>query len=177
MGCVDSVSTARADERPPPSPPSLPADQVGELLNGILELPLQRLTLLCNLGVAAAQGVGASSEVLTARAAAAAHQIALIAVLSKGFVNLSADASQAALRDAFSRAAQLALAALTPFGTASEVRGKTLMLLHRMVETLDASLVDLFSPALPQLLSSAEPREVQEIVTLVRRDRYVACRY
>ena len=94
-----------------------------------------------------------------------------MAVLSKGFVNLGGDEAQAGLRDTFSRAAQLALTALGPFGAYVEVRSKTLMLLHRMVETLDVSVVDFFSPALPQLLQSAEPRELQDVVSLVRRRR------
>jgi len=150
-----------------------PVEQVRELLSGVLDLPSARLRLLCSLGASPPHGIGDSSEVaqlLSARAATAAHQIALMAVLSKGFVNLSADDNgQSALRETFSHAAQLALAALTPFGSSVEVRTKTLMLLHRMVETLDASVVDYFQPSLPQLLASAEAREVCDIVTLVNQ--------
>ncbi|KAL3932905.1 MAG: hypothetical protein SGPRY_000512 [Prymnesium sp.] len=144
-----------------------PVEQVSELLSGVLELPLSRLEMLCTVAGEVGMGSEADQQRFTERAFAVARQIALTAVLSKGFVNLGADASHRSLRDHFSRAAQLALSALTPYGCSTEVRSKTLMLLHRMVETLDERVIDFFGPALPQLLSSAEPREVQEVFTLV----------
>jgi len=126
----------------------------------LLAPPVRNLSRLCSLAAA-------PPPVADERAAAAAQQIAAVAVLSKGFTALGEE--QRPLRDSFSRATQLALAALGPYGDSRELRAKALMLLHRMVETLDQRVVELFAPAVPQLLSSAEPREVEELVTLLNQ--------
>jgi len=74
-------------------------------------------------------------------------------------------------RAALSHAMQLALAALHPFGINSEVRAKAIMLLHRMVETLETLAEDLVTVLhpLPQLLASADSKQVQEVVQLVNQ--------
>ncbi|KAL1526877.1 hypothetical protein AB1Y20_015568 [Prymnesium parvum] len=137
-----------------------PADLVAEMAASLLAPPVRNLSRLCSLAAA-------PPPVADERAAAAAQQIAAVAVLSKGFTALGEE--QRPLRDSFSRATQLALAALGPYGDSRELRAKALMLLHRMVETLDQRVVELFAPAVPQLLSSAEPREVEELVTLLNQ--------
>ncbi|MGB2159584.1 MAG: enoyl-CoA hydratase-related protein, partial [Candidatus Puniceispirillaceae bacterium] len=66
-------------------------------------------------------------------------------------------------------ATQVALTCLAPLGDSSEVRGKTLMLLHRMTDTLHAELLGFLDGALPQLLSAADSRELVELVTLINQ--------
>lgn len=74
------------------------------------------------------------------------------------------------MREAFSNALRLSLAALHGFGTFGELRTSALMLMHRMVEMLsDGEVVGVLSPALPQLLSAAEGREVVEVSRLVNQ--------
>ena len=96
-----------------------------------------------------------------------AFLISVIAVVSKGFAALPPAA--ALLREAFSRATQVALAALPAYGDAPDVRAKTLMLLHRMVETLGEELLGFLDAALPELLGRADAKELIELVTLINQ--------
>eukprot|EP00316_Scyphosphaera_apsteinii_P000353 CAMPEP_0119324400 /NCGR_PEP_ID=MMETSP1333-20130426/63108_1 /TAXON_ID=418940 /ORGANISM="Scyphosphaera apsteinii, Strain RCC1455" /LENGTH=1057 /DNA_ID=CAMNT_0007332091 /DNA_START=141 /DNA_END=3314 /DNA_ORIENTATION=+ len=154
-----------------------PSEQVGEKLEALLSKPLQQLQALCTCGLSlpppsASSDSAADQQLFAARAAAAAHCISVVAVVSKGFCNLAGEQQHGGgglPRAAFSHAMKLALSALHPFGKFSEVRARAIMLLHRVVETLPDGLVDFLNPALPQLLASADSKEVQEVVTLVNQ--------
>lgn len=149
-----------------------PPEQIAELLNELLKPPLGQLERLCTAGLTLPPNVatvGGGEELLEARAAAVARCASVVAVVSKGFNNLGEGQALLGPRACFSRAMQLCLSALLPFGKYAEVRQRTLMLLHRMVETLSEDLVSFLHPSLPQLLASAELKEVQEVVTLLNQ--------
>jgi len=61
------------------------------------------------------------------------------------------------------------MASMATFGESADVRGKCLMLLHRMIETLGEELLGFLNAALPQLLASADARELVELVTLINQ--------
>ena len=73
------------------------------------------------------------------------------------------------MRTLFSRVMHEALGALPHYGNFVEVRTKTLVLLHRMVETLGEDLAPFLSSSLPELLAGADPKEVQELVALLNQ--------
>ena len=106
-------------------------------------------------------------QLVLTRAAEAAFQISVIAYVSKGFGELPAES--VLLRETFSRATQVALAAMASFGDAPEVRSRALMLLHRMIETLGETLLSYIDSALPQLLARADAKDLVELVTLVNQ--------
>ena len=159
-----------------------PAGQVGEQLRLLLDRPIAQLQLLCehaadgapsgHLGTAPPgferQGLNGSHQQLAlTRATEAAFQISVIAYVSKGFGELPAES--VLLRESFSRATQVALAAMASFGDAPEVRSKALVLLHRMIETLGEALLSYIDSALPQLLTRADAKDLVELVTLVNQ--------
>jgi len=165
--------------------------RASELLGQILQLPLQQLQSLCaqvgalaqqqqqgaGAGAGAAGGDAGLEQMLAAGAAAAAQHIAVVAVISKGFSNLATPggnaelfAAQQPVREAFSSALGLSLAALHGFGKFADVRTSALMLMHRMTETLsDEGVVGVLGPAVPALLHSAEGKEVVEVARLVNQ--------
>lgn len=61
------------------------------------------------------------------------------------------------------RCAQVALSSMSVFGQSPEVRGKCLMLLHRMVETLGEELLDYLDAAMQPLLAMADAKELGEV--------------
>ena len=148
-------------------------------LNQLLEMPVSRLQWLATHAAAPPPYDAASTRQLAlARASEAAFQISVIAGVSKGFTNVgAAPAPQPAagsrdgcmLRECFARVAQAALAAMAPFGEFAEVRGKVLMLLHRMVETLGDELVAYLHAALPRLLGAADVKELVELLMLINQ--------
>lgn len=154
----------------------LPVEQTAEMLTELLQPPLGQMERLCAVGrtLPSSAGSGGSGDaLLEARAAAIARCVSVVAVVSKGFNNLD-DARQTATatvspRACFSHAMQLCFGGLIPFGEHAEVRQRTLMLLHRMVETLSEEIVSFLHPSLPQLLASADIKEVQEVVTLLNQ--------
>ena len=174
-----------------------PAESVGEQLRLLLDRPIANLQQLCThtascggvaaVGAASWPGVGSAAagathnalsqlvavgrgeQLATARASEAAFQISAIAHVSKGFGELVADGSSASLRESFSRATQVCLAAMGSFGDAPEVRSRALMLLRRMVEMQGDDLLSYLDAALPQLLTRADAHELVELVTLVNQ--------
>ena len=160
-----------------------PTAQVGEQLRLLLDRPIAQLQLLCahaaggepngHLAAAPLPGNerqalnGSQQQLVLTRAAEAAFQISVIAYVSKGFGELPAES--VLLRETFSRATQVALAAMASFGDAPEVRSRALMLLHRMIETLGETLLSYIDSALPQLLARADAKDLVELVTLVNQ--------
>ncbi len=145
-------------------------------LSAIFEQPLVQLRRLCAPGLMSprtSQPSGsdeALQQLLTTRAAAVAFHISVVAVVSKGFGNLADEVGRSLdVRTLFSRVMHEALGALPHYGNFVEVRTKTLVLLHRMVETLGEDLAPFLSSSLPELLAGADPKEVQELVALLNQ--------
>ena len=139
-----------------------PAEQLGEQLSRLLEPPISQLRLLSSQvtsgsppGLSTSLDATALRQLSTARAAEAAFYISAIAVVSKGLPSSGEDEASRVLREGFTAATRVALASVGSFADSTEVRGKCLMLLHRMVETIGEELLGFLTTALPQLLSSA----------------------
>mmetsp|Transcript_24876 Transcript_24876/g.73923 ORF Transcript_24876/g.73923 Transcript_24876/m.73923 type:complete len:1024 (+) Transcript_24876:116-3187(+) len=146
-------------------------------LSELLALPMNQLQALCQTAPPPAAAAAAASapslcrqdgsavEAEERRAMEAAHRIAVIAAVSKGFSSLA----HAGTRDAFTAAIQLCLASLGPLGSSGEVRAKTVTLLHRMVETFALDVLGALQPALPHLLRASDAKEIAAAVALVNQ--------
>lgn len=115
-------------------------------------------------GVDLADGDGGRSEA-EVTAAAAAHVICALGTFTKGFSSTTADQVAPLLEGALGQA----LGCVATFPWATDVRARSLMLLHRMVECLGQRVLAFLETAVARLLTNAEPREVQEVVTLVNQ--------
>jgi exportin-T len=119
---------------------------------------MAELQLLDELGATASE-----PQMVEARAAEVAHRVSVIAAVSKGYQSLESPVARAA----FTRTLQLTLAALGPYGASAEVRGRSVTLLHRMVETFSIDVLSYLTPALPHLLHPADPKETADVTALV----------
>lgn len=128
------------------------------VLDELLALPMNELQLLDELGA-----TSSDAELMEARAADVAHRVSVIAAVSKGYQSLTSPVA----RGAFTRAMQLTLAALGPYGASAEVRGRSVTLLHRMVETFSIDVLSYLTPALPHLLHPADPKETADVTALL----------
>jgi len=151
-----------------------PAELVGEQTQRLLEMPITQLQALSSqaaAGTPASLSLDSTSarQLTQARYAEAAFHVSSIAVASKGFANLTEEPQKASLRESFSHATQVALSSMSVFGQSPEVRGKCLMLLHRMVETLGEELLDYLDAAMQPLLAMADAKELGELVTLINQ--------
>jgi len=98
-------------------------------------------------------------------ARAAAHVVSALGTLTKGFTALSA----AHVAPLLEQALEAALVAVEGFGESDELRAKTLMFLHRMVECLGERVLAFLGSAVRRLLPGADPRSVHEVVTFVNQ--------
>jgi hypothetical protein len=103
-------------------------------------------------------------------ASAAAHVVSCLGTISKGFSHTSA----LNVQPIFASSLEAALQTLAAFSRSSEIRSRVMMLLHRMVECLGERVLGYLQSATPQLLASAAPTDLHEVVTLINQ---VVCKF
>ncbi|KAG6733275.1 hypothetical protein I3842_01G218800 [Carya illinoinensis] len=163
----------------------LPASEDGShifeaigLLIGMEDVPLEKqsdylsalLTPLCQqVDTLVKHAKLSSSEEAPAKAGIIQQIIMAINSLSKGFSERLVTASRPAIGLMFKQTLDVLLQVLVVFPKVEPLRSKVTSFLHRMVETLGASVFPYLPKALEQLLVESEPKEMTSFLLLLNQ--------
>ncbi|KAB1218353.1 Exportin-T [Morella rubra] len=149
------------------------------LLIGLEDVPLEKqsdylsalLTPLCQQVDALLQNAKLLSlEEAPAKMIAIMQQIIMaINALSKGFSERLVTASRPAIGLMFKQTLDVLLQVLVVFPKIEPLRSKVTSFIHRMVETLGASVFPYLPKALEQLLAESEPKELVSFLVLLNQ--------
>ncbi|XP_048129903.1 exportin-T [Rhodamnia argentea] len=153
------------------------------ILIGMEDVPLEKqsgylsslLTPLCHQ----VEGLLLNSETLTIEEApgkiATIQQVIMaINALSKGFSERLVTASRPAIGLMFKRTLDVLLQILVVYPKIEPLRSKVMSFIHRMVDTLGASVFPYLPKALEQLLAEIEPKEMVSFLVLLNQ---IICKF
>ncbi|KAI3414887.1 Exportin-T (Exportin(tRNA)) (tRNA exportin) [Psidium guajava] len=153
------------------------------ILIGMEDVPLEKqsgylsslLTPLCHQ----VEGLLLNSKILTIEEAprkiATIQQVIMaINALSKGFSERLVTASRPAIGLMFKRTLDVLLQILVVYPKIEPLRSKVMSFIHRMVDTLGASVFPYLPKALEQLLAEIEPKEMVSFLVLLNQ---IICKF
>lgn len=153
------------------------------LLIGMEDVPLEKqsdylsalLTPLCQQVDALLRNAKLLSPEETSAKIAVLQQIVMaISSLSKGFSERLVTASRPAIGLMFKQTLDVLLQVLLVFPKVEPLRSKVTSFIHRMVETLGASVFPYLPKALEQLLAESEPKEMVSFLILLNQ---IICKF
>ncbi|GAB2269087.1 hypothetical protein Dimus_004017 [Dionaea muscipula] len=127
------------------------------------------LTPLCHQVEVQIQSAKASNLQDSANILAIKQIVMAINALSKGFSERLVTASRPAIGLMFKQTLDTLLQVLVIFPKVETLRSKVTSFIHRMVETLGASVFPYLPKALEQLLAESEPKELVEFLVLLNQ--------
>lgn len=166
-----------APEQPSPSEDGSYIFEAIGLLIGMEEVPLEKqadylsalLTPLCQQVKVALLNAAVQMEVSSEKIANIQQIIMAINALSKGFNERLVTASRPAIGDMFKQTLDVLLQILVVYPQIEPLRTKVTSFIHRMVDTLGASVFPFLPKALQQLLAESEPKELLGFLVLLNQ--------